>query len=94
MVLDLFNTLENLGNPLYVRVTPKAASNRLKIDHKPDGTILIRAYVTVAPEDGKANKEVIALLSNALGLPKSSLTITRGLKSRDKTVSIANTALK
>lgn len=88
MVIDLFNSLEDLGNPLYVRVTPKAATNRLKIEHNPDGTRLIRAYVTVAPEDGKANKEVIALLSKILGLPKSSFSIIRGLKSRDKTVLI------
>jgi uncharacterized protein YggU (UPF0235/DUF167 family) len=94
MVIDLFSTLEDLGNPLYVRVTAKAASNWLKLEHNPDSTILIRAYVTVAPENGKANKAVIALLSKALGLPKSSFTITHGLKNRDKTVFIANAALK
>jgi uncharacterized protein YggU (UPF0235/DUF167 family) len=89
MVIDLFNTIESLGNPLQVRVTPRAAANRLKIEHNPDGTKLIRAYVTVPPEDGKANQEVIVLLSKALGLSKSSFTIIRGLKSRNKTILIA-----
>ncbi|MCB1411327.1 MAG: DUF167 domain-containing protein, partial [Rhodobacteraceae bacterium] len=44
----------------------------------------IRVYVTVVPEDGKANKAVIRLLAKALGVPKSSLTLIRGATARDK----------
>ena len=47
--------------------------------------------VTVAPEDGKANKQVIKLLAKELGLPKSNLAIIRGHTSRDKTCLIEKT---
>ena len=51
-----------------------------------DGQLKIR--VTVVPEDGKANKAVIALLAKALGVSKSSVTIVRGETARDKLVRI------
>lgn len=73
---------------LTVRVTPKASFNRLKIDYQADGTFFIRAYVTVAPEDGKANQAVIDLLAKALSLPKNAFTIVQGFKSRNKVIRI------
>lgn len=87
-MLDLFRKLEDFGKTLKVRVSAKAASNRIKVEDLDDGSILIRVYVTAPAEDGKANKEVIRLLSKELGLPKSSLTITHGLTSRDKIIAI------
>jgi len=87
-MFDLFNALEDFGSTLQVRVTPKAAANRIKVEHHPDGTKLIRVYVTCVPEDGKANKAVLQLLAKELGLPKSALTITHGLTSKDKTIVI------
>lgn len=67
------------GAEIAVRVTPKAARARIEVD----GT-LIRVYVTVVPEDGKANAAVQAALAEALGLAKSRLTLVRGATSRDK----------
>ncbi len=72
-----------------VRVTPKASANSLKIERLADGADILRVRVTVAPEDGRANKAVIALVAEALGLPKSALTLIRGEKSRTKTIGIA-----
>jgi uncharacterized protein (TIGR00251 family) len=40
------------------------------------------------PQNGKANHELIRFLSDALGIPKSSLELIRGQTSRDKTVRI------
>ena len=84
---DLIDLMET-GNLLRVRVTPKAAANRIKVERQEDGNVLIRVYVTTAPEDGKANKAVIALLARHLGLPKSSLMIIRGLTGKDKVIEI------
>ncbi len=67
------------GATLSVRVTPKASRNKIAEE---DGKL--RAYVTVVPEDGKANKAVEKLLATALGIPKSRLTLTHGATSRDK----------
>lgn len=72
-----------------VRVTPRAASNRIEAERQPDLSWLVKIHTTTVPEDNKANDEVIRLLGRELGVPKSSLTITRGLTSRDKTIKIA-----
>ena len=63
---------------LQVRVTPKASVNRVRIEERVD--------VTVAPENGKANKLVVRLLAKELNLPKSALSIVRGHASRNKKI--------
>lgn len=73
---------------LHVRVTPKAKSARVKKEVSEDGEVYYKVYVTVVAENGKANKAVIELLADELGLPKSALTIIRGLTSREKIIKI------
>lgn len=82
------NLGDNLGTALHglivdglltVRVTPKAARNRLVID----GNVL-RVYVTTVPEDGKATAAVVKLLAKELGTAKSRITLLRGAKDRVK----------
>ena len=72
---------------LQVRVTPKASVNRVRIEERPEGP-LVRVDVSVVPEDGKANKQVVKLLANELGLSKSALVIVHGQTNREKTISI------
>lgn len=72
-----------VGAQIAVRVTPKAS--RMRLTHI-DGEI--RVYVTTVPEGGKATKEVIRLLAQALGIPKSRLQLLRGATSRDKVFGI------
>ena len=72
---------------LQVRVTPKASVNRIRIEERPEGP-LVRMDVTVAPEDGMANKQVVKLLAKELGLSKRALVIVRGQTNREKTISI------
>lgn len=67
------------GRDIAVRVTPKAARNRISL-HEDQ----IRIYVTTAPEDGKANVAVTKLLAKALGVAKSRLVLLRGQTARDK----------
>jgi len=67
------------GREIAVRVTPKAARNKITVE----GDVL-RVSVTVVPEGGKANRAVAELLSSALGIAKSRLTLTRGATGRDK----------
>ncbi len=86
-MLDLFD-YQNPPDILRVKVTPKAKSERIKKEIAADGSVLYKIYVTAAPEDGKANAAVIKLLAKALGIAKSSLTITRGLTSREKTIQV------
>jgi uncharacterized protein len=67
------------GAEIAVRVTPKASRDRIVGE---DGAI--RVYVTVVPEDGKANEAVVCLLAKALGVAKTRLTLLRGATARDK----------
>ena len=67
------------GAEIAVRVTPKASRDRILVE---DDAICV--YVTTVPEDGKANKAVVKLLSKALGVPKTRLDLIRGATSRDK----------
>jgi hypothetical protein len=71
---------------LMVRVTPKAASERVRIERRADGGTLVRVDVTAAPERGKANAAVIGLLAKALGRPHSSLSVAQGEMARDKVI--------
>lgn len=84
---DLFDR-QTPPETLCVKVTPKAKFERIKKETAADGTVIYKVYVTVAPEDGKANDAVIKLLAKALGTAKSNLTITRGHTSRIKTIRI------
>ena len=68
------------GTRFEVRVTPKAAANRIALD----AGGAIRVYVTTVPEGGKANAAVIALLAKAIGIPRSRLELLRGETSREK----------
>lgn len=80
---DELRILADNEGRLAVRVTPNAKTDMVTIE---EGLVKIR--VTVVPEDGKANKAVIALLAKALGVSKSSLSIIRGETARDKLIQL------
>lgn len=78
----------SLSGKIALKVTPRASSERIVAENQPDGSLLLKVYVTCVAEDGKANAAVIALLAKTLGLAKSAITIVRGDTSRNKVVEI------
>jgi len=68
---------------LHIRVSTKASCN--KICESDAG---MRAYLTVAPEAGKANALLIQLLSDYFKVPKSAIKIVKGALNRDKIVDV------
>lgn len=70
------------GTRLRLRVKPGGRKNAVLGTH--DGAL--KLTVTSAPEKGKANKAVLALLADRLGVPASSIELVAGAGSRDKTV--------
>lgn len=66
-----------------VRVTPSASADTVALA-TPEGPLAVRT--TAPPEDGKANSEVLKLLSKALDRPVSSLELVRGATSRNKLI--------
>ena len=70
---------------------PRASRNAIEVDGerpdvKPGAKIMVR--VTAAPEGGKANDAVVALLAKRLRVPRRSVRIVRGHKSRNKRIRI------
>ena len=71
-----------------VRVQPRASRNR--VAGYRDGAV--RVSVTAPPHGGRANAALLDLLSDALGVAKSRLTVIRGHSSRDKVVVVEGLA--
>jgi uncharacterized protein (TIGR00251 family) len=67
-----------------VRVRPSARENA--IVGVRDGNVIVR--VTAPAIEGRADEAVRRLVAKRLGVPRSSVTITRGHRSRDKLVEI------
>ncbi len=69
---------------LIVRVQPGAARSR--VVRFEDGALHLR--VAAPPVKGKANRELVDFLSRLLDLPRSAITIDKGLTSRRKTLAV------
>jgi hypothetical protein len=72
------------GTIIEVRVIPR--SSRPRVEKMEDGTY--RAYLKAAPEKGKANSELKAVIADHLGIPRSDIVIMRGSGSRDKILKV------
>ena len=68
-----------------VRVQPGAKHDEIK------GLVegVLRVRVSSPARDGKANQALVKLLSDALGVSKNHVRVTKGHKSREKTVTVS-----
>jgi len=73
-----------MSQKIKIKVIPKSSQN--KIGERVGD--YIKVYVTDAPEKGKANKSVIEIISNWLGVSKSRIKIVRGQYSQIKILEI------
>ena len=53
----------------------------------------LKIRVVAAPEKGKANKEVLSLLSEVLSVPRANLSLVSGLSSPHKNVEVIGLSL-
>lgn len=67
-----------------VRLQPRGGRNELV---EMNGGVL-RARVTAAPVDGKANRALCRLIAKRLGVAPSRVSVVRGEKSRQKLVRV------
>ena len=88
--LPAYARLTEAGLILHLRVTPNAGRDAIDgPETRDDGTTVLRLRVAAVPDKGRANAAVIALLSKALGYPKSAFELVSGDTSRFKTLRIA-----
>jgi uncharacterized protein (TIGR00251 family) len=77
------------GVLLRIKVQPKSRRPGLHgLVEAVDGPRL-KLAVAEAPEEGRANRAVSAVLAEALGVPASAVRVVQGATSREKTVAVA-----
>lgn len=88
MTADFFRRRAG-GYELFVRLTPKAAGDRLDgVRISADGRCHLCARVRAVPEKGAANAALERLLAHRLGIARSVVTVIAGQTARQKTVRI------
>jgi uncharacterized protein (TIGR00251 family) len=77
------------GVRVRLKVTPKAKREQIGgLLDEPDGGKALKVAVTAAPEDGKTNAALIALLAKEWGVAKSAISVVSGATDRRKLVEI------
>ena len=72
-----------------IRLTPKGGRDAIEgWSQGADGKSHLKARVRVAPEDGKANAALLALLAKELDIAKSALVLVSGETSRLKIIAV------
>jgi len=75
---------------LHLHIQPRAS--REGIDGVREGRLRVR--VSSPPVDGAANERLVRVLAQALDVPRSAITLTRGAKSRDKDLTVHGVAAR
>jgi uncharacterized protein len=71
---------------MIIHLQVKPGSGIDSITFGTDGTMVIK--IKAPPVDGKANKYLVAYLSEVFKIPKSKIAITKGETSKHKTITI------
>ena len=74
------------GNTIRLEIKAVPGASKTELAGVKDGRLRIR--LTAAPEDGKANTELLIFLSKTYNCPKKDLQILCGKKSRLKAVAL------
>lgn len=67
-----------------IKIVPQSGKSQLIVDKSG----ILKCFVKAAPEKGKANKELIDIISKQLQIPKRNMLIISGATSRKKLIKI------
>ena len=76
------------GISLTVRLTPKSSRDEISGVGLIDGNAVLKARVRAVPVKGEANRALTKLIAKWLGVPASSVSLSRGSKSRLKSIAV------
>ena len=77
------------GVSVSLRVTPRGGRDDFEgIETLANGRSVIKVRVRAIAEGGEANRAVIALLANALGVPRTKVRLLSGATSRIKQIAV------
>jgi uncharacterized protein (TIGR00251 family) len=79
--------IQSRDNRLFLRLRVSPKSRRARVAGEHGGAL--KLHVTEAPEKGRANEGVIALLAEALGVAQRQIELVSGHASQDKRVAIS-----
>lgn len=77
------------GIRIAVRAQPKAARDAIEGVRSFPGGERLAVKVTAAPDRGRANAAIAALLAKALGVPPTAVSVASGETGRDKVMVVA-----
>jgi uncharacterized protein YggU (UPF0235/DUF167 family) len=80
------------GVTIPVRLTPKSGRDEITGIQAFGGEVVLKARVRAAPEAGRANEALESLIAHWLKVAPSSVSVTRGGKSRLKQVLVEGDA--
>jgi uncharacterized protein (TIGR00251 family) len=86
----LFYADEHNSSIVYLKILVQAGAKEQKIVPTEEE---LKVYLKASPIKGKANKELITLISKTLKLKKTQINIIRGHKSRQKVIAIRDCSL-
>lgn len=76
------------GIVVAVRLSPKSARDAVEGVEDFDGKAVLKARVRALPEGGRANAALEALIAKWLGVPRTTVSVVQGGRSRVKQVAI------
>lgn len=89
--LPAFLTVAKGKTQIALHVKPNARSEGVAWTAA-DGCDAIEVRSMAPPREGAANEDVIKQMSKALGVPKTSIVLVAGMKSKDKVIALAESA--
>jgi len=80
------------GIALAVRLTPKSSKDEISGIEPYDGKSVLKARVRAIPDKGQANAALVKLIAKWLGVPRSTVSLASGGKSRLKSIEVRGNA--
>jgi uncharacterized protein (TIGR00251 family) len=90
-MIDSELQIQETGEGLELRLHVQPRARRSEIAGVHAGALKVK--ITAPPVDDAANRAIIQYFSTLLGIPRSSIQIMSGLKSRDKRIQIRGLSL-